>query len=99
MPTSNSAEYKRAAARFYINVNRNVANTNRKHKLNFPALSARRGRGGSPTRGTTVVIKDAAGNAVAWFVQRPDAALPCGATIYCECEYPPEVLEKEPGES
>lgn len=77
----------------FINVNRNTLAINRKRKVNFAALTARRGRGGSPTNGHTILIKDGQGRTVARVVQRPDAPLPCGATVYIECEHPPEVLD------
>lgn len=78
-------------ALFHLNVNRNTIAHNRRNGLNYPALSCRRGRGGTSTNGRTILIKDAAGNVVARLVQRPENPLPCGATVYLECMYSPEV--------
>lgn len=77
----------------YLNVNRNTLRINRARKEAFAALTSRKGRGGAPTSGRTILIHDAAGAVVARLVQRPEHPLPCGATVYIECEHPPTVLD------
>lgn len=68
-----------------VHVNRHQIARNAKDGGGRPVLTVKRGK--KTSYGSQVDIYDAAGNLVARLVYRPQAPLPCGATVWLECEH------------
>jgi hypothetical protein len=73
---------------FYVHVNRNTIDSNRKTRRDDPPVCIRDGKHGKPEYGRR--IKLPAGSEI---VYRSDGALlPCGARLVIECPEKPEIV-------
>lgn len=73
---------------YYIHVNRNTIDSNRKHGKNDPVIKFQKGKYGKATYAHRVKIKD---GEVLYSAHEP--ILPCGARLVIISEERPEVLE------
>jgi hypothetical protein len=70
---------------WYVNINRNVIDSNRKHGKNDPPIRIQKGKHGKPTYGFSAVLPE--GSRLVY--SNDGAILPCGARLVI-------ISEKEP---
>ena len=73
---------------WYVHVNRNTIDSNRKHGKSDPAIRIQQGRYGSPLYCNSVELP--AGSKMVYSAHEP--LLPCGARLVIECNEEPKML-------